>query len=113
MSQPTDPVQPRGVAVVTGASSGIGAACTRSLAAAGFHAAAVAARADRLESLASELGDMVTPVPCDVTSDSDVAAMLDAVRAIGGPTTLLVNNAGGARGLDPIGRGHVEGWQGR
>jgi NADP-dependent 3-hydroxy acid dehydrogenase YdfG len=111
MSQPTDPVQPRGVAVVTGASSGIGAACTRSLAGAGFHVAAVARRADRLESLASELGDMVTPVPCDVTSDSDVAAMLDAVRAIGGPTTLLVNNAGGARGLDPIGQANVDDWQ--
>ena len=108
--------KPRGVAVVTGASSGIGAACARRLAAAGFHVAAVARRADRLEALAAELADAghsdaVTPVPCDITSDPDVAAMADAVRAIGGPVTLLVNNAGGARGLDPIAQASVEDWQ--
>src|SRR5258708_4702584 len=93
-------IQRPGVAVVTGASSGIGAACTRRLAAEGFHVAAVARRAERLEALAAELGDAVTAVPCDITSDQDVASMVEAVRAIGGPTTLLVNNAGGARGVD-------------
>jgi NADP-dependent 3-hydroxy acid dehydrogenase YdfG len=106
-----DAANGRGVAVVTGASSGIGAACTRRLAGAGFHVVAVARRADRLEALAAELGETVTPVACDVTSDAEVARMVEAVRTIGGPTTLLVNNAGGARGLDPIGEAKVDDWQ--
>ena len=101
----------RGVAVVTGASSGIGAACSRRLVGAGFRVAAVARRADRLEALAAELGPNVTPVRCDVTADADVAAMAEAVRAIGGPITLLVNNAGGARGMDPIDQARVADWQ--
>jgi NADP-dependent 3-hydroxy acid dehydrogenase YdfG len=105
------PIQPRGVAVVTGASSGIGAACARRLAGEGFHVVAVARRADRLKALAAELGDAVTSVPCDITSDPEVASMADAVRAIGLPITLLVNNAGGARGLDEIAKAKVEDWQ--
>jgi NADP-dependent 3-hydroxy acid dehydrogenase YdfG len=105
------PIQPRGVAVVTGASSGIGAACARRLAGEGFHVVAVARRADRLKALDAELGDAVTSVPCDITSDSDVASMAEAVRAIRLPITLLVNNAGGARGLDEIAQAKVEDWQ--
>ena len=64
-------------AVVTGASSGIGAATARTLAAAGFHVFCAARRADRIEALAAEIGG--TPVACDVTSADSVAALADAV----------------------------------
>ncbi len=96
---------PRGVAIVTGASSGIGAATARRLAAEGFHVLAAARRADRLPSLVAEIeaaGGVATAVACDVTSDESVAGLADAVAAAPGPVTLLVNNAGGARGLDPV-----------
>jgi len=105
----TGSAQQRGVAVVTGASSGIGAATARRLAAEGFHVVAAARRADRLTALAKEIGG--TAVNCDVTADPDVAALRDAVRELGAPMTLLVNNAGGAHGLDPIESASVVDWQ--
>jgi NADP-dependent 3-hydroxy acid dehydrogenase YdfG len=96
---------------VTGASSGIGAATARRLVAEGFHVFAVARRADRLAELARSLHPHVTPVTCDVTSAEDVAALAATVEAAEWPTTLLVNNAGGAHGLDPIESAVVEDWQ--
>jgi NADP-dependent 3-hydroxy acid dehydrogenase YdfG len=104
----------RPVAVVTGASSGIGAATVRRLAAEDLHVVAAARRTDRLAELARELaagGAEITPVTCDVTADADVEALVTAVRAIGAPVTVLVNNAGGAHGLDPVETGSVEDWQ--
>jgi NADP-dependent 3-hydroxy acid dehydrogenase YdfG len=104
----------RPVAVVTGASSGIGAATARRLAADGFRVVAAARRTDRLASLVAELteaGAEATAVGCDVTSDSDVASLVQAVHGLGGPVTVLVNNAGGAHGLDPIERASVDDWQ--
>ena len=103
-----------GTAVVTGASSGIGAATALRLAAEGFHVVAAARRTERLESLVEEAtrqGGRASAVTCDVTSERDVAGLVNAVRAIGAPVTLLVNNAGGARGLDPIERANVDDWQ--
>jgi len=97
------------VAVITGASSGIGAATARRLAAEGFHVVAAARRADRLTALADEIGG--TPVVCDVTSDADVAALAEAARAVGGPVKVLVNNAGGAFGLDPVETAAIADWQ--
>lgn len=99
----------RGVAVVTGASSGIGAATARRLAAAGFTVVAAARRIDRLRELATETG--ATPVQCDVTSDSDVAALADVAGGLGAPVTVLVNNAGGAFGADPVERADIEQWR--
>ena len=64
----------RPVAVVTGASSGIGAATVHRLVADGFHVVAAARRTERLTRLANEMTGHVTPVTCDVTSDADVAA---------------------------------------
>ncbi|MGN9766703.1 SDR family NAD(P)-dependent oxidoreductase [Micromonospora sp. SD12] len=101
------------VAVVTGASSGIGAATARRLAAEGFHVLAAARRTDRLAALVAEIegaGGAATAVACDVTSDESVAGLADAAAALG-PVTLLVNNAGGARGLDPVESGSVGDWQ--
>lgn len=83
--------------MVTGASSGIGRATARRLAADGFDVVAAARRVDRLEALAAETGCRV--VRCDVTDPADVAAL---AQAAGDTVTLLVNNAGGALGTDRI-----------
>ena len=102
------------VAVVTGASSGIGAATVRRLAAEGFHVLAAARRTDRLADLVEEVetsGGSATAVSCDVTSDESVASLAAAAATAPGPVTLLVNNAGGARGLDPVETGRVGDWQ--
>lgn len=102
------------VAVVTGASSGIGAATVRRLAAEGFHVLAAARRTDRLANLVKEVetsGGSATAVGCDVTSDESVASLAAAAATAPGPVTLLVNNAGGARGLDPVETGRVGDWQ--
>jgi NADP-dependent 3-hydroxy acid dehydrogenase YdfG len=99
------------IAVVTGASSGIGEATARRLASEGFHVVAAARRTDRLETLVKEIGPAATAVRCDITSDESVAELAAVVAELGGPLTLLVNNAGGARGLDPVATGSVDDWQ--
>ncbi|MBM0274231.1 SDR family oxidoreductase [Micromonospora tarensis] len=102
------------VAIVTGASSGIGAATARRLAAEGFHVLAAARRAERLADLVAQItaaGGQATAVTCDVTSDESVAGLAEAAARTPGPVTLLVNNAGGARGLDPVESGSVADWQ--
>ena len=96
----------RRVAVVTGASSGIGAATARALAAAGFRVVCAARRADRIEALAAEIGG--TAVACDVTSAESVAGL---AGALDGPLHVLVNNAGGAFGSDPVESADPEQWQ--
>lgn len=104
----------RPVAVVTGASSGIGAATARRLAAEGFHVVAAARRADRLDGLVSQVaatGGQATAVPCDVTSDESVAALAERVAGLPGPLTLLVNNAGGAVGLEPVEQADLPEWR--
>ncbi len=98
------------IAVVTGASSGIGAATARRLAGEGFHVVAAARRVDRLDALVKEIGD-ATAVACDVTSDDSVAGLAATVAGLGGPLALLVNNAGGAIGLDPVATGSTQDWQ--
>ncbi len=95
-----------GTAVVTGASSGIGAATARALAGQGFHVVCAARRADRIRELADEIGG--TAVVCDVTSPDDVAALASAA---GPGVELLVNNAGGAVGLDPVEDADPDQWR--
>ncbi|WP_328397904.1 SDR family oxidoreductase [Streptomyces sp. NBC_00390] len=98
------------VAVITGASSGIGAATARQLAGAGFHVVLTARRKDRVEALAAELtaaGRQATAHALDVTDRPAVdafAASLDRVDA-------LVNNAGGAIGADPVATGDPADWR--
>lgn len=93
-------------AVVTGASSGIGAATARSLAAAGFTVVCAARRTDRLEALAEEIGGRA--VACDVTSPESVRGLAEAV---GETLHVLVNNAGGALGVDPVESADPEQWR--
>jgi NADP-dependent 3-hydroxy acid dehydrogenase YdfG len=102
------------IAVVTGASSGIGAATARRLARDGFHVAAAARRADRLMELADQIardGGAATPIPVDVTRDTDVTALAEAASALDGVVSVLVNIAGGAHGADTVREGSVDDWQ--
>lgn len=93
------------VAVITGASSGIGAATARTLAAQGFHVVAVARRADRIRDLAEEVGG--TAIVADVTDDVAVDALASKLSRV----DVLVNNAGGARGLAPVADSDLEHWR--
>ncbi|MCC5579657.1 MULTISPECIES: SDR family NAD(P)-dependent oxidoreductase [Microtetraspora] len=93
-------------AVVTGASSGIGAATARRLAAEGFDVVAAARRRDRLDRLAAEVPS-IRPATLDVTSQESV----DAFAATLDRCDVLVNNAGGAIGLEPVASGRVDDWQ--
>jgi NADP-dependent 3-hydroxy acid dehydrogenase YdfG len=93
-------------AVVTGASSGIGAATARRLADEGFHVFCAARRAERVQALAEEIGG--TAVRCDVTSAEDVAGLAEQV---GDSLDVLVNNAGGAFGSDPVAAADPDDWR--
>ncbi|MCV7230271.1 SDR family NAD(P)-dependent oxidoreductase [Mycolicibacterium komossense] len=97
------------VAVVTGASAGIGEATARTLAALGFHVVAVARRADRIEALADEIGG--TAIVADVTDDAAVANLATALDSIAGTVSVLINNAGGAKGLEPVADADLENWR--
>jgi short-subunit dehydrogenase len=88
------------VAIVTGASSGIGAQLARDLAARGMRVALLARRAERLEVLAAEIaraGGAAAAVPCDVSERASVQAAVEAVCERHGGVDLLVNDAGYGR----------------
>ncbi|AXG78457.1 SDR family NAD(P)-dependent oxidoreductase [Streptomyces paludis] len=120
-STPTAPATPAAppaapVAVVTGASSGIGAATARQLAGAGYHVVATARRKDRVEALAAELtaaGHRATAYALDVTDRAAVDAFAaELTEANGFPTVnVLINNAGGALGADPVATGSPADWR--
>ena len=91
----TTPGQSNGpVAVITGASSGIGEATARALAASGYRLALLARRADRIEALADELGNGAIAIQADVTDRDSVVKAADRVKTELGGTDVLVNNAG-------------------
>ncbi|MFI6939099.1 SDR family NAD(P)-dependent oxidoreductase [Streptomyces sp. NPDC050418] len=103
----------RRTAVVTGASSGIGAATARKLAEAGFRVVLTARRKDRIEALAAELtaaGHAADARALDVTDRAAVDAFAAALMAEGA-VHVLVNNAGGALGADPVATGDPEDWR--
>jgi NADP-dependent 3-hydroxy acid dehydrogenase YdfG len=82
------------VAVITGASSGIGEATARALHTAGYKVALLARRGDRIDALAAELGDGALAVQADVTDRDSLVTAADLVRDELGSATVLVNNAG-------------------
>jgi NADP-dependent 3-hydroxy acid dehydrogenase YdfG len=96
----------RGTAVITGASSGIGAATARRLAAEGYEVVAAARRRDRLDALAAE-SPGIRPVTLDVTDPDSVAELAAGLDDV----ALLVNNAGGAIGTEPIEAANPADWQ--
>jgi NADP-dependent 3-hydroxy acid dehydrogenase YdfG len=95
----------RGTAVVTGASSGIGAATARALHEAGFSLVLGARRADRLKAVAEPLG--ADHAVLDVTDTASVERFCAGIDDV----TLLVNNAGGAFGLEPVAEADEEAWR--
>ena len=95
----------RGTAVVTGASSGIGAATAARLADAGWDVVVGARRLDRLQDTARRIGAAAHPL--DVTDAESVAAFCERITGC----TLLVNNAGGALGLEPVAEADEEHWR--
>jgi NADP-dependent 3-hydroxy acid dehydrogenase YdfG len=82
------------VAVITGASSGIGEATARALTAAGYRVALLARRADRIQTLADELGDSALAIEADVTDRDSLVAAAQRVQDELGGADVLVNNAG-------------------
>jgi NADP-dependent 3-hydroxy acid dehydrogenase YdfG len=113
--------QPAKIAVVTGASSGIGAASAHALAAAGFRVVLGARRLDRLHAVAREIagatsdvadapdvaGGRALALQLDVADPASVAAFAAQVPRV----HLLVNNAGGAHGLEPIAEAKDDDWR--
>lgn len=92
-------------AVVTGASSGIGAATARAVAEAGYRVVCAARRTDRIEPLAAEIGGVA--VACDITDPAQVDAL---AAAVGDRLDLLVNNAGGAVGTETLAEADFDAW---
>jgi NADP-dependent 3-hydroxy acid dehydrogenase YdfG len=95
----------RGTAVVTGASSGIGAATAGRLVAEGWDVVIGARRLDRLQEVADVIG--ARALPLDVTDTGSVAAFCAEVPSC----SLLVNNAGGAKGFEPVADADEEAWR--
>lgn len=93
-------------AVVTGASSGIGAATARRLSREGHKVICVARRSERIEALAAEIDGIA--LPCDITSPDDVAHLAESV---GSSLDVLVNNAGGALGLEDVSEARLDLWE--
>ena len=105
-SSPASPLPGSGrTAVVTGASSGIGAATAERLAAEGFAVVLGARRLDRMTELAERIGGRALPL--DVTDDASVAAFVDRLDRV----EVLVNNAGGAFDAEPVAEADVDSWQ--
>jgi NADP-dependent 3-hydroxy acid dehydrogenase YdfG len=93
------------VALVTGASSGIGAATVRSLATAGFEVVGAARRLERVEEVVGEVGGRALRL--DVTDPDSVAEVAQKLPDV----SVLVNNAGGALGLEPVAEADEAHWR--
>lgn len=99
------------IIVVTGATSGFGAAIARRFAGQGHHVVAIGRRADRLAALREALGDHIFPLPLDVTDREAVCTAIATLPADFAAVDILVNNAGLALGLEPAHRASLDDWE--
>ncbi len=103
------------IAFITGASSGIGAACAESFARAGARLLLAARREDRLREMAADLraagAEDVHTIALDVRDGKQIQAVVDGLPAAWKAIDVLVNNAGLSRGLEKVHEGHVEDWE--
>lgn len=102
------------IALITGATSGIGEACAQQFAAAGYQLILLARREERLAAVASRLSDEygvhVTNLVADVRSKTEVERVLASLEPALRDVDVLVNNAGLSQGLDPIDKGDPDDW---
>lgn len=100
------------IALVTGATSGIGKACAITLAKLGYHIIATGRRSERLQELEHELPDTINYLPLvfDVRDREKVLDILGALPEEWKAIDVLINNAGNAHGLDPIQNGSLDDW---
>lgn len=99
------------IVLVTGASSGFGAAIARIFIGAGHRVIAAARRADRLQSLADALGPMLLPIMLDLREQAALSKLPESLPCDFADVDILVNNAGLALGLEPAYRAHLDDWQ--
>jgi NADP-dependent 3-hydroxy acid dehydrogenase YdfG len=102
------------IVLITGASSGIGAACARAFAQAGTKLILAARRLERLETLAAELSESAGAIhllPLDVSDRFQVAAAIGGLPDAWVTVDVLINNAGLSRGLDKLHEGSIEDWE--
>ncbi|CCD30062.1 Short-chain dehydrogenase/reductase SDR (NADP-dependent L-serine/L-allo-threonine dehydrogenase) [Candidatus Glomeribacter gigasporarum BEG34] len=97
--------------LITGASSGIGAATARAFVKAGSSVMAAARRRDRLQSLAEELGPKLLPLQLDVRAPATLSKLPESLPQDFSEVDVLVNNAGLALGLEPADRAQMDDWQ--
>ena len=102
------------IALITGATSGIGEACARLFAQQGYHLILIGRRSDRLEKLSTTLTDTYTikvlPIVVDVREKVALTAALEAIPSDWKKVDVLINNAGLSQGLDPIDKGNTDDW---
>jgi 3-hydroxy acid dehydrogenase/malonic semialdehyde reductase len=99
------------IALVTGASAGIGEACARALAAEGARLVLAARRAERLDALVAELGSAAHAIALDVRDAHAVATAVEGLPEEWAAIDVLVNNAGLGRGLDKLHEGSIDDWE--
>jgi 3-hydroxy acid dehydrogenase/malonic semialdehyde reductase len=99
------------IVLVTGASSGFGAAMARKFVGEGHRVIAAARRTDRLAELATELGTALLPAELDVTHPGSIDTMLAALPKDWQTIDVLINNAGLALGMEPAHQAHLEDWE--
>jgi len=97
--------------LITGASSGIGAACARLLATMGARLILSARRADKLAQLAEELGTSSYLLPLDVRDSNLVQVALASLPEVWEKVDILINNAGLSRGLNKLQNGELQDWE--
>ena len=102
------------IALITGATSGIGEACAHLFAREGYHLVLTGRRLDRLEKLAKKLNNKfnieIAVSSFDVRDREQVAANLESLPAKWKKVNVLINNAGLSQGLDPINKGNLDDW---